>query len=135
MRMCKYIGMYFLSIMVVIVMLTGCGENNTVQKFYVSEESYETEEAMENATQPDQLAVGQAVYGSVNFIESPKGMEYTVKWYLDGNEIKTETKEMISDKRGVIVFNLEADQVAEGTLKFEVIYKDDVLCSKELVVK
>ena len=31
-------------------------------------------------------------FASVYFIESPKGMEYTVKWYLDGAEIKNRDK-------------------------------------------
>lgn len=38
------------------------------------------------------------------------------------------------DKCGAIVFVLEADSVTVGTLKFEVVYNDDVLCSKELNV-
>jgi hypothetical protein len=62
-------------------------------------------------------------------------MAYTAKWYLDGSEIKTDTQEMPTDKHGIIVFACDAYQVTVGTLKFEIVYGDDTLCSKELVAQ
>ena len=62
-------------------------------------------------------------------------MEYTANWYLDGTEIKTDVQETTTDMAGVIVYSLEADQVAVGTLKFEITYNDDILCSLELIVE
>ena len=35
----------------------------------------------------------------------------------------------------VVVYELEADQAQKGTLKVEVIYGEDILLSKELVIQ
>lgn len=114
--------------------LTGCGEANTVSQYVVSDKEYTEKTNLENAVQPEQLTAGKDVYASVYFIESPEGMEYSAKWFTNGNEIKTDTQKMPTDKHGIIVFSLEGDLVVAGTLKFEVSYGSDVLCSKELTV-
>jgi len=62
-------------------------------------------------------------------------MEYTGKWYIDGNEVKIEVQEMPTDKNGIIIFSLEADKVTTGTVKFEIVYDDDILFTRELTVK
>jgi hypothetical protein len=62
-------------------------------------------------------------------------MEYIGRWSIDGNEVKTETKEMITDKSGIIIFTLEADNVTVGTVLFEILHGDDVLYTKELSVQ
>lgn len=116
--------------------LTGCGgSTNTVQNCILSSEQYTEKDTLEDAAQPDNFEAGQAIYASVYFIESPLGTEYTAKWYLDGDEVKTDTKKMQTDKKGIIVFPLEADKVTAGTAKFEIVYNDDVLFSKELTVQ
>ena len=114
--------------------LTGCGQKNTVEAFVVSTVQYTEKADIESATQPEQVEVGVDIYASVYFIESPEGMEYTGKWYIDGTEIKSDSQKTTMDKCGAIVFALEADSVTVGTLKFEVVYNDDVLCSRELNV-
>jgi uncharacterized protein YcfL len=117
-------------------MLVGCGGiTNTVQTCILSNEQYAEKDLLESAEQPESVEVGQAVYASVNFIESPLGMEYTARWYMDGSEVKNETKETTIDKSCIILFALEADKVIAGKLKFEIVYKDDVLFSKELSVE
>ncbi|MDD5935257.1 MAG: hypothetical protein PUC65_06830 [Clostridiales bacterium] len=62
-------------------------------------------------------------------------MTYTVKWYLDGSEIKSETKATQKDTQDIVVFELEEEQVIEGSLKVEVIYKDTILLTKELTIQ
>lgn len=114
--------------------LTGCGQKNTVEAFVVSTVQYTEKADIESAAQPEQVEVGVDIYASVYFIESPEGMEYTGKWYIDGTEIKSDSQKTTMDKCGAIVFVLEVDSVTVGTLKFEVVYNDDVLCSKELNV-
>lgn len=126
----------FLSIAVLLTaLMAGCGQVNTVESFVVSSSPYEQKAAIEDATQPEKVSANEAIYASVYFIESPKGMDYTAKWYLDNTEIKTDTQETTTDMAGVIVYSLEADKVTAGTLKFEIIYDGDILCSKELIVE
>ena len=119
---------------IMILTLTGCGKSDTVSSYILSDVQYIEKVDLESATQPEQLTAEQDVYASVYFIESPKGMEYTAKWIIDGNEVKIDTQRMPTDKRGMIVFSLEGDKVTAGTLKFELSYDSDVLCSKELTV-
>ena len=95
--------------------LTGCGQKNTVEAFVVSTVQYTEKADIESAAQPEQVEVGVDIYASVYFIES-------------------DSQKTTMDKCGAIVFVLEADSVTVGTLKFEVVYNDDVLCSKELNV-
>ena len=61
---------------------------------------YRTERSdLEKAAQPEQLKAGKDVYLSVYFIESVKGMEYTVKWYMNEKEIKTDTQKFPVEKK------------------------------------
>lgn len=114
----------------------GCDfSSNTVETCVLDNTSYTEKEALESAEHPDLFDAGQAIYASVYFIESPKGMEYTGNWYLDGDKIQTGTKEMTTDKCGVIVFTLAADQVTAGTLTFEIVYGDDVLLTEDVTVQ
>jgi hypothetical protein len=113
--------------------LAGC-ESSTVAGFIVSDRQYTDISDLDRAEQPKQLAAGKDVYASVYFIESPKGMEYTAKWFIDGNEVKTDTQKMPTDRKGMIVFPLEGGRVAAGTLKVEICYGGDVLKSKEIVI-
>ncbi|MEN6314776.1 MAG: hypothetical protein ABFD25_11055 [Clostridiaceae bacterium] len=53
-------------------------------------------------------------------------MEYTAKWSINGNEVKTDTQKMLTDKSGLIVFSLEGDKIITGTLKFEISYDGDI---------
>lgn len=114
--------------------LVGCGESNTVSRYIISDRQYTEKSDLERADQPEQLTVGKDVYASVYFIESPKGMEYTVKWFVNGNEVKTDKQKMPSDREGMIVFALEGDKVIAGTLKIEISFGGDILASRELVI-
>lgn len=135
MKVSKNFSVFLLFAALLMTLMTGCGQLNTVESYVVSNAFYEEKSDIEDATQPEIIAQNEPVYASVYFIESPKGMEYTAKWYLDGTEIKTDVQVTTTDKAGVIVYSLEADQVVAGTLKFEITYNDDILCSQELVVE
>ena len=119
----------------IIIFLTGCGQLNTVESLVVSNEPYAATEDIEDAVQPEQVSAGTDIYASIYFIESPKGMEYTGKWYLNGEEIKSDTQETITDKSGAVIYRLEADDVKKGSLQFEVFYNNELLSSTELTVK
>lgn len=130
----------FLSLFVIIIMITailsGCGSSDdTIQTCIISNTGFTSQSELESAEQTQTLKAGDPVYASVNFIESPKGMKYTVKWYLDGTEIKSETKETVNDAHDIVVYELEAEKAAAGTLKLEVIYRDTVLHTQELKIQ
>ncbi|NLC68149.1 MAG: hypothetical protein GX754_05050 [Clostridiaceae bacterium] len=114
--------------------LAGCGQTNTVSNFIVSDRQYTERNDLDRAKQPEQLAAGKDIYASVYFIESPMGMEYTAKWFINGNELKTDAQKLPTDRKGMIVFTLEGDKVTAGTLRFEISYKGDILGSRELVI-
>lgn len=127
---------FLAAVVMLVAALTGCGGNDdTVQTCIVSNMSYTTENDLESASQLDMPAVDKTIYASIHFIESPEGTEYTVKWYLDGTEIKSETKATEGDIQDIVIYELGAEQVSEGTLKVEVIYKDTTLLSKELEIQ
>jgi hypothetical protein len=42
---------------------------------------------------------------------------------------------MLTNKSGVIVYELEADKIKQGTLKVEIKYKDNILLQKEINIK
>jgi len=131
-----YKNYVFLHVLITLSVLVfaGCGVSNTVASFIVSDQLYTERSDLESAKQPEQLTAGKDIYASVYFIESVKGMEYTAKWYIDGNEVKTDTQKLLTDRKGMIVFPLEGDKVTYGTLKFEICYDDFILASKELVI-
>lgn len=90
----KKVTVLLITILMMAVSLVGCGGNDdTIQTCIISNSSYSLQEELESANQEDALIVNEPVYASVHFVESPKGMEYTVKWYLDDTEIKSETKQ------------------------------------------
>ncbi len=129
-----------LSLFVIIIMITtvlsGCGSNDdTIQTCIISNTGFTSQSKLEAAEQTQTLKAGESVYASVHFIESPKGMEYTAKWYLDGSEIKSETKETVNDTHDIVVYELEAEKSVAGTLKLEVIYNDTVLRTQELKIQ
>ena len=132
----KKVTVLLITILMMAVSLVGCGGNDdTIQTCIISNSSYSLQEELESANQEDALIVNEPVYASVYFVESPKGMEYTVKWYLDGTEIKSETKATEKDMQDIVVYELEAEQAAAGSLKLEVIYKDTILLTKELIIQ
>ena len=115
--------------------LAAC-DSNTVQQYVVANKQYTSEADLKDAVQPDSLTAGEEIYASVYFIESPLGMEYTARWSLDGKEISSEKKAMTTDdKKGILVYSLSADQVKTGKLKFEILYGNDILCTKEFTVQ
>lgn len=116
--------------------LAGCGGSmNTVETCVLANEQYTEKDALESAEQTKDLKASQDIYASVRFIESPLGMAYTGSWYMDDMEIKTETRKTTRYKSDIIIFSLEADKATPGTVRFEIVYGDDVLFTKELSVQ
>jgi hypothetical protein len=125
-----------LTVIMIAAVLTGCGgSDDTIQTIKVSNSSYTTKSELESAEQPDALTADNPIYTSILFIESRKGMEYTVKWYLDGALIKSETKATQKDMQDIISYELEADKAAKGSLKVEVVYNETILLTKELPIQ
>jgi hypothetical protein len=71
--------------------LAGC-DSSPISKIVIANEHYNDKTLVEKAEQPLELSKEKAVYASIYFIESPKGMKYTANWYYDGKVIKTEEK-------------------------------------------
>jgi|LSQX01.3.fsa_nt_gb hypothetical protein len=134
MKKFKISSFLLVSLTVLALALIGCGESNTVSSFIISNQRYTERSDLESAKQPEQLTAGRDVYASVYFIESPRGMEYTAKWFVNGNEAKIDMQKMPTDRNGIIVFSLEGNKVIAGTLRFEISYDGDILASKELVI-
>lgn len=123
-------------VLMMVIPLIGCGgRDDTIETCIISNSSYSSQNELESANQEEILTVNEPIYASVHFVESPKGMEYTAKWYLDGTEIKSETKETVKDMQDIVIYELEAEQAVAGSLKFEVTYKDTILLTKELTVQ
>lgn len=132
----KKIVAVFISIIIAAIALAGCNAgDDTIQTCIISNTSYTNQNELEKADQPETLTANNAVYASVHVIESPKGMEYTVKWYIDDSEVKSETKATENDLQDIVVYELEAEQVLSGSLKFEVLYDNTILLTKELKIQ
>lgn len=119
----------------VVPVLSGCGESSPVQGFVISDRQLADSGAIENAGQPAEFTTDKELFACVSFIESPKGIQYTVHWIQGGQTIKTEDKEMVTDKKGVINYSLEKEYLSAGTLTVQILYKDEVLAEKEVTVK
>lgn len=116
--------------------LAACGKNDdTIQSCIVSNSSYTSKSKLDSASQGDTLTANKPIYTSIHFIESPKGMKYSVKWYIDGTEIKSETKATEKDVQDIVIYGLEAEKAVKGSLKIQVIYKDTILLTKKLSIK
>ena len=117
-----------------VVGLTAC-EDNTVMKQVIADQPYKEQAALEQAVTPTEFAAQTPLYASIYFIESPKGMKYTAKWFLNDQEIKTEEQAMPTDQHGIIVYALEAEKVKPGTLKFQILYRDKAVTEQSLTIK
>lgn len=120
---------------IMLFMLTACGESTPVEALVISDDFYESATEIGSVEQPAKLSVGDTIYGSISLIESPKGMKYQARWLLDGKEIMVDEKAMETDQRGVLIFPLEADKTTVGMLKLQILYKDGVLAEKEVLVE
>lgn len=111
--------------------LTGC-KDSTVQKCIIANVCYSDQSDLDEDVQQGVVNLEEKIQASIAFIESPSGMEYGVKWYLDGEFIESETKTTVQDKHDVLVYELNTENLKEGTLKLEALYKDKVLYTKEV---
>ncbi len=127
-------GLLLISILLLSILLTGC-DNDTVQSCIISNVQYTEKKDLEKAAQPDYLSAGKEAYACIYFVESPKGMKYNAKWFIDGVEVKSEEKEMVQDKQGIILYSLEGSKITGSRMKFEISYKKDIIYTKELNIQ
>ncbi|MFD1175266.1 hypothetical protein ACFQ3W_02990 [Paenibacillus puldeungensis] len=69
--------------------------------------------------QTAEIKVGSDLYANVHVVESPKGMAYTAKWLSGGRVIQSETKNLTTDREGILSFTLQGSKVAKGPLTLE----------------
>jgi len=120
--------------MLLIIGLTGC-EDDTVMNLVIDDKPYQDQAVLDQAESQSEFSVQTPLYASIYFIESPKGMKYTAKWFLNDQEIKSDEKEMLTDKAGIIVYSLEADKVMAGNFKFQILFRDKVITEQIFTVK
>jgi hypothetical protein len=58
-----------------------------------------------------------------------------VEWLLDGQQVYAQEKEMVTGKRGIIVYELPGGKASAGQLTLRMLYKDKLIFDKELPVK
>lgn len=131
--MAKRLAILSLLLIVVMLVFTAC-DSSPVSGVIISNQSYTAREDFDTISSPAELQKEYNIYASVYFIESPKGMEYTIKWLMDGEEVKTETKPMEINQHGALVFLLESGKLKAGTLKLQILYKEELLAEKEITV-
>jgi hypothetical protein len=133
----KIIGpiVIFIACVILVAAFASRTHINTVAGIAVANEQYYDQAAIESAVKPKELPKDKDVYASIYFIESPKGMKYRVKWFMDDEEIKAEEKEMTTNTKGYIIYMLEKEKLHEGTLKLQVLYKESVLAERETIIK
>ncbi|MGI6669827.1 MAG: hypothetical protein ACOX4M_10860 [Acetivibrionales bacterium] len=133
----KIIGLVilFIACALLIVVFANRAHINTVTGIAIANEQYTDRAAIENTEIPKELSKDKDVYASIYFIESPKGMKYRVKWFIDGKEVKTEEKEMTTNTKGFIIYKLEKEKLHEGLLKLQVLYEETVLAERETMIR
>lgn len=125
-------GFLIAFIAVIVFCFTGC-EDSTVSTVVLSNTQV-TEESALSSSSNTTIQSGKDLYANVLFVESPKGMKYTAKWIKDKETLKTDEQAMISDKKGIISFELEGNQVTDGKYTFEIDYKNKKIYSKDFSV-
>ncbi len=119
---------------VLLLCLIGC-DDSPIQNFVVSDQSYTSQADIDVAVQPEKIDEETDLYATASLIESPKGMEYTVNWYIDGTLILSETKATVNNQRDIVVYELVAENVTPEILRVENVYRDTVLATQELTVE
>ena len=117
-----------------LLFFTGC-DSSPIAALVVDSQAYETGTALDSAQQPATLEAGSDVHASMRVIESPLGMKYTAKWFLNGKEIFSEEKATTQDKTCILVFTLDKALVGKGALKMQIQHRGQTLIEKEIPVE
>lgn len=125
-------GALIVFLTIIVFCFAGC-EDSTVSTVVLSNTQI-TEESALNSSADTTIQSGKDLYANVLFVESPKGMKYTAKWFKDKKTLKTDEQAMTSDKKGIISFKLDGKQVTVGKYIFEIDYKDKNIYSKDFSV-
>lgn len=126
------IGSLIACLVIIVFCFAGC-EDSTISNVVLSNTQI-TEESALNSSADTAIQSGKDLYANVLFVESPKGMKYTAKWIKDKKTLKTDKQAMTSDKKGIISFELDGNQVTDGKCTFEIDYKDKKIYSKDFSV-
>lgn len=108
---------------VLILTMAGC-ESSTVSKVIFSGQEISDIKVLDQTDSLESAPAGTELYANVLFIESPKGMEYGVKWTRDGSVVKEDAGKMGTDRKGVISYRIEGDKLTSGEYTLEIYYKD-----------
>lgn len=119
-------------LLLLVMILAGCGKLNTVEAIALSNTPLYDNIASSSS---ESLSCDEPIYASVAVIESPKGMAYTGRWLLNGVEIDRTTQTTAQDQTDVLVFALAPTKLIDGTLRFELWSHDTLLETCELNVE
>lgn len=70
------------------------------------------------------IPAGKDLYANVHFVECMKGTRFTAKWIANGETVKEETSELLTNQQGIIAYLLEGNQASIGSYSLE-IWKGD----------
>lgn len=65
------------------------------------------------------IPAGKDLYANIHLVECPKGSRFTVRWITEGNTVKEETKELVTDQKGVISYAFDGNKVKSGNYTLE----------------
>ena len=125
-------GLLLACLAIIVFCFAGC-EDSTISTVVLSNTQI-TEESALNSSADTAIQQGKDLYANVLFVESPKGMKYMAKWIKDKKTLKADKQAMTSDKKGIISFELDGNQVTAGKYTFEIDYKDKKIYSKDFYV-
>ena len=66
------------------------------------------------------IPAGRDLYANIYLVECPKGSIFNVKWVSEGKTVKEETKELATDKKGVVTYVLDGSNVKSGNYTLEI---------------
>lgn len=78
---------------------------------------------------------GKDLFVSFHFVECNKGMRFTVRWISDGVVVKEETKELQTNREGIISYPLEGSKAKGGSYKLELYSEKRMIHDLQFIVK
>ena len=111
------------------------GHSSVVMHSVVDTKEYTNRAEIEKAEEKTAFETGADLFISVDFIESPKGTEYEVRWVSGDTVVETVKKKMVEDRRGVLTFLLPADKVLPGTYEVQIRTRGKVIESTTFTVQ
>lgn len=66
-----------------------------------------------------EIPAGKDLYANIQLVECPKGSKFTARWVTEGNTVKEETKELVTDQKGVASYVFDGNKVKSGNYTLE----------------